>query len=92
MTFGALSAHRLGIGNRVAPTVDAMPLAPRPPSPPESFVVRIYHRNARDPARIAGTVEIVASGTERSFKGLHELRQILVASKRRAGTGEGGPP
>lgn len=57
-----------------------MPLVERPTLPPESFVVRIYRRNSRGPGRIAGTVEIVASGTERSFASLRELQQILGAT------------
>jgi len=47
---------------------------------PESYVVRIYRRDPRSPRRIAGTVEIVASGTERSFTSLRELQQILGGS------------
>lgn len=54
-----------------------MPLANHPTVLPESFVVRVYRRHAHGPAHIAGTVEIVASGTERSFSSLRELQQIL---------------
>lgn len=56
-----------------------MSVVERPGLAPESYVVRIYRRNPRDPARIAGTVEVVASGTERSFTGLRELQRILVS-------------
>lgn len=52
---------------------------------PESFVVRIYRRDPLAPTRIAGTVEVVASGNELSFTGLRELQVILTAAWR-AGT------
>ena len=52
-----------------------------PASPPESYVVRIYRR---DPRGIAGTVEIVSSGSERSFSGARELVQILGGPARSA--------
>jgi hypothetical protein len=50
----------------------------RTPSPPESFVVRIYRRDGRGRSRIAGTVEEVARGTETSFRNLRELQHILL--------------
>jgi hypothetical protein len=72
-----------------------MSLIEGPRSPPESFVVRVYRRDTRGIGRIAGTVEIVASGTERSFTGMRELQQILGAKARtpqRAKPNRGGPP
>jgi hypothetical protein len=57
-----------------------MSSASHPALPPESYVVRIYRRKPGGPGRIAGTVEIVASGTERSFNGVRELQQILGGS------------
>lgn len=54
-----------------------MPFVPPHSVSPESYVVRIYRRGPRPPGRIAGTVEIVGNGTERSFNGLRELEQIL---------------
>lgn len=48
-------------------------------SPPESYVVRIYRRNAALPGRAAGTVEVVGSGSELSFRSLRELQRILAA-------------
>jgi hypothetical protein len=48
------------------------------PAAPESYVVRIYRRDARLPGRVAGTVEVVASGSEVSFKSLRELQRILA--------------
>jgi hypothetical protein len=67
-----------------------MPLVERSTVLPESYVVRIYRRHSRGSGRIAGTVEIVASGTERSFKSLRELQRILGLSGRYAS--EAKPP
>ena len=52
------------------------------PQAPESYVVRIYRRNPRGGGRVAGTVEIVANGTEHSFASLRELQQILGVAGR----------
>ncbi len=71
-----------------------MSSATQPAAPPESYVVRIYRRSPSSHCRIAGTVEIVASGTERSFTGVRELQQILGASARKASNAairKGGP-
>jgi hypothetical protein len=61
-----------------------MPLKPKAatasPPPPESYVVRIYRRSARAPARVAGTVEAIGRGGERSFKSLRELQRILAGT------------
>jgi hypothetical protein len=46
---------------------------------PEAYVVRIYRRDARSPGKLAGTVEIVADGSEVSFSSLRELDRILSA-------------
>jgi hypothetical protein len=43
----------------------------------ESFVVRVYRRDPQAPGRIAGTVEVVASGQELGFSGLRELQAIF---------------
>ena len=48
------------------------------PSPPESYVVRIYRRSASVPGRVAGTVEVVGSGSELSFRSMRELQRILA--------------
>jgi hypothetical protein len=51
-------------------------------SPPlESYVVRIYRRSTRSPARLTGTVEIVADGSELRFNGMRELQRILVTRR-----------
>ncbi|HZT55649.1 MAG TPA: hypothetical protein VFA35_05435 [Burkholderiaceae bacterium] len=60
--------------------------AAAPPMPaPENYIVRIYRREPHHGNRIAGTVEIVGAGTERSFRNLRELRQILCAPAERTG-------
>lgn len=69
-----------------------MPQVERSTVLPESYVVRIYRRQARGPGRIAGTVEIVASGTERSFTSLRELQSILGLPQRHASQTKGDPP
>ena len=51
-------------------------------TPLESYVVRIYRRSSRLPARLTGTVEIVADGSELRFNGLRELQRILVSRQR----------
>jgi len=55
-----------------------MPRESLRPVAPESYVVRIYRRDVRQPRRVAGTVEVVASGSELSFKSLRELDRILT--------------
>jgi hypothetical protein len=63
-----------------------MPMKPKAsaasPPVPESYVVRIYRRSARAPARVAGTVEAIGRGGERSFKSLRELQRILAGTQR----------
>lgn len=44
---------------------------------PEFFVVRIYRRDANDPSRIEGIVEVVASNREVRFANAVELSAIL---------------
>jgi hypothetical protein len=50
---------------------------------PDHYIVRIYRRAPPPGGRIAGTVEVIGSGThpgaERSFATLRELEQILCA-------------
>lgn len=54
-------------------------------SAPESYVVRIYRRNAAVPGRVTGTVEVVGSGSESSFRSLRELQKILAGPAQRPG-------
>lgn len=88
-------SNLLGIGKWSAHNLLRMPPVDHPTVLPESYVVRIYRRHLHGPGRIAGTVEIVASGTERSFTNLRELQQILGLPIRRpneAKPSQGGPP
>ena len=62
-----------------------MPRAEPALSPPESYVVRIYRRNATLPGRVAGTVEVIGSGSELSFRSLRELQRILAGTAQRPG-------
>lgn len=46
----------------------------------ESYIVHVYRRDAGEPTRLAGLVEIVESGTRRAFHGSEELWAILAAA------------
>lgn len=48
----------------------------------DSYVIRIYRRDANDPANIAGQVEIVEQEETCSFDCSQELMKILTSSKR----------
>jgi hypothetical protein len=50
------------------------------------FVVRIYHRSRR--YRVAGTVELVHSGKELTFRNFKELQAILTMAPPGPKTGE----
>lgn len=56
-------------------------------SVPESYVVRIYRRSPNSPGRVAGTVEIVGAGGERSFRTLRELQRILLGVRQQPSGG-----
>jgi hypothetical protein len=47
---------------------------------PEYFVVRLYRRDAEDPARIEGVVEQVATGKQFAFADAGQLWSILRES------------
>ncbi len=47
----------------------------------DSYVIRIYRRDARKPGNIAGQVEFVEREETRSFGGADELMDILAGSK-----------
>lgn len=47
----------------------------------DSYIIRIYRRDAKNPAKIAGQVELVEREVTRCFGGVEELMEILVASK-----------
>jgi len=43
----------------------------------ESYVVRIYRRDAGSPQNLVGLVELVEVGREKAFTNFEELRAIL---------------
>jgi hypothetical protein len=45
--------------------------------PVESFIVRIYRRDARRSTRVHGVVEQVGTGSRRSFRSMRELVAAL---------------
>ena len=54
----------------------------------DSYVVRIYRRDAQNPHNIAGSVEMVASEepTEKTFTDFNELRNILSITSENRGS------
>lgn len=49
----------------------------------DSYIIRIYRRDAKNPVNIAGQVEFVEREETRSFGGAEELMEILAQSKGR---------
>lgn len=43
----------------------------------ENYIVRIYRRDAEDPMKLAGLVEIVGKEENKAFQSFEELREIL---------------
>ena len=43
----------------------------------ESYIVRIYRRDEKDPAGIVGLVEVVETGEVKKFAGGDELNAVL---------------
>ena len=54
----------------------------------ESYLVRIYRRDRREPRRVAGLVEIIEQERTETFKNAGELMRILGI--RSGTTGENG--
>ena len=55
----------------------------------ESYVVRVYRRDAKDPEKLAGLVELADREEQKAFVSFAELRQILSSTGKIAqGTGE----
>ena len=48
----------------------------------ENYIVRIYRRDADDPQKIAGLVELVGIEQKESFANFDELRDILGPAKK----------
>lgn len=53
---------------------------------PENFIVRIYRRTPGRSRGIAGTVEVVATGTAHGFNTVRELQRILGLPERQRAT------
>jgi len=51
----------------------------------ESYVVRIYRRNAGAPEKILGIIEEVGSGDKKTFKNFDELWMALIFPHRELG-------
>jgi hypothetical protein len=54
----------------------------------ESYVVRIYRRDAGSPQNLVGLVELVDVNEEKSFVSFDELRAILVNKQVHTDRGE----
>ncbi len=50
----------------------------------DSYVIRIYRRDEKDPGKAAGQVEIVEQGRAKSFTCVDELVDILGLKEKRA--------
>ncbi len=46
-------------------------------------MVRVYRRDADDPERILGLIDIVGKDEQRSFSSFGDLRKILLSSKQK---------
>lgn len=57
----------------------------------ESYIVRVYRRDPKEPARMSGLVEIVESRARRAFHGSEELWAILAEAGRTALSDPGDP-
>lgn len=50
----------------------------------ENYIVRIYRRDAQDPERVSGLVEVVGDGATRPFTSFEELSEILLPGRKAA--------
>jgi hypothetical protein len=48
----------------------------------ESYIIRIYHRDGKDPRKVAGVVEEIDKEGKRGFIGPESLWRILTTSSR----------
>jgi hypothetical protein len=53
----------------------------------ESYIVRIYHRNGKDPMKVAGVVEVIGKEGRKGFLGRDSLWRILTTPWREPGPG-----
>lgn len=54
----------------------------------ESYIVRVYRRNGKDPANVVGLVEIVETRERKAFKNAMEMWEIMspkTSGKRKRG-------
>ena len=49
----------------------------------ESYLIRIYRRDEKDPERITGTVEEIGTQKSQGFKNVVELGGIITGKKRK---------
>ncbi len=49
----------------------------------DSYVIRIYRRDAEDPGNCAGLAEVIETDEKKAFKNLDELLEILKAQGRK---------
>ncbi len=48
----------------------------------DSYVIRIYRRDAEDPDNCAGLAEVIATDEKKAFRNLDELLEILKSQGR----------
>ena len=54
----------------------------------ETYLIRIYRRDVKNPERITGTVEEIGTQKSQGFKNLVELGGIITGKKRRGRAGK----
>jgi hypothetical protein len=55
----------------------------------ESYLIRIYRRDLREPQRVAGVVELIEQERTESFKSVEALMQILGIGSGSSSDGKG---
>lgn len=58
----------------------------------DSYVIRIYRRDAVDPRKCAGLAEVIETEEKKTFKDLDELLGILETRERGCRTGKDAKP
>jgi hypothetical protein len=49
----------------------------------DSYLIRIYRRDKKNPEAIVGIIEEIDTGEKHSFKNLSELNSIIIKPERR---------
>jgi hypothetical protein len=57
----------------------------------ESYIVRVYHRNGKDPKKVAGVVEEIGGKGKKGFLGPDSLWKILTTPWREPGPDRNSP-